>query len=489
MKHYALFCALFALGGLAFGGSGTILDDRPIAEGPRARLGRFDVRGRVSHLSVEFLSAVSGAQELPARGDRWTFHPFDDVALELVIDEVSRGSRGGVVAYGTLAGEVGGSFALARTDDAVHLNVYDGRGRAFGLRHLEGTLHSVVESVLSEQQGCPQDGAAAKLPEDAEPQALGLDTNHDIDVLVVYSPAALDLAGGSHAAMVSSIEAALAQGNQALANSLADGAYDAHYDLVGTVYADWQHDAKSFSHQLGFFKAGGTGYLDDDVVRWRLLSGADLVALIIGDENDSQCGIAYIMDLDEGHGIYSVTRWDCMSTGFTLAHELGHNLGCAHNPEDVDSNGTHSFSFGHRWTGTDLQLYRSVMSYDYSSAPFAAQVPYYSNPGIDFAGVPTGLTSRDNARTIELNGGYAESYLSVSSKLSNLWVDLDKSPFAADGTGSVNFPYGTMQEALLKVANGGTIHVKGPGQGRLPYMDRIATVQVETGPLTFIEGP
>src|SRR3546814_15131477 len=51
-------------------------------------------------------------------------------------------------------------------------------------------------------------------------------------------------------------------------------------------------------------------------------------------------------DLDEGDDNTYFCREE------TLAHELGHNMGQAHNDEDSDTTGVHAYSYGYRETSS-----------------------------------------------------------------------------------------------------------------------------------------
>lgn len=157
--------------------------------------------------------------------------------------------------------------------------------------------------------------------------------------------------------------------------------------------------------------------------------GADLVSLIrpFREPEQDSCGIAWLI----GGGKQQVTSsngWDffgysVVSDGqdkneddgknyyceeHTLAHELGHNMGLAHDREtakgsdgvlnDPDDYGAFSYSFGYKPTGVGNNFY-TIMAYGDSG-----QTSYlvYSNPNISVCGgKPCGVAnSEDNARTL-----------------------------------------------------------------------------------------
>ena len=82
------------------------------------------------------------------------------------------------------------------------------------------------------------------------------------------------------------------------------------------------------------------GYMDE-VHTLRNTYGADLVAML-ATESDSG-GLANTMSHPslsfESSGNFNVNVWDQLGApSYTLAHEIGHNMGCLHNREDSDGN-------------------------------------------------------------------------------------------------------------------------------------------------------
>tara|TARA_Y100000588_G_scaffold64126_1_gene63919 strand:+ start:33890 stop:35446 length:1557 start_codon:yes stop_codon:yes gene_type:complete len=103
-----------------------------------------------------------------------------------------------------------------------------------------------------------------------------------------------------------------------------------------------------------------------------------------------------------------------------LAHEIGHNLGCNHATNDIGANlgGAFTNSFAWRFntvSGGFTNPIRTLMAYG-----TGRRIGYFSNPGVQFWGVPTGDTNwANNAYTIErtapmvgtyMSGGYGPPY-------------------------------------------------------------------------------
>lgn len=142
--------------------------------------------------------------------------------------------------------------------------------------------------------------------------------------------------------------------------------------------------------------------------------GGDLVVLLRDfqtPQNDG-CGIAWLLgangssigessapygysvvadgtDLDEGDG----KTYGCREE--TFAHELGHNMGQVHSPEDTTSAGAHPYSYGYRHPATDgfytVMAYRLPDSSQFAIRYFANPAVGYNNPGSIYHGAPTGV--------------------------------------------------------------------------------------------------
>ena len=103
---------------------------------------------------------------------------------------------------------------------------------------------------------------------------------------------------------------------------------------------------------------------------------------------------------------FTVTARSCAVGNLSFAHELGHNMGSAHNPEN-GSSATYPFGFGHYINGS----YRTVMSYVDPCTSGCTRRPYFSNPNVVFNNFPTGIdNARDNARLINLTADSVANY-------------------------------------------------------------------------------
>jgi hypothetical protein len=142
----------------------------------------------------------------------------------------------------------------------------------------------------------------------------------------------------------------------------------------------------------------------DQVHQLRDQHKADLVALIVDNGGDS-CGIAYVMANGPRAGFassaFSVTARDCLAND-TLAHELGHNMGNAHD-RATGGAGVFAYSYGYR---DEVGRFRTVMAYACPNVS-CPRVKYFSNPRLLYNGRPLGIdhntdptNAADNARSM-----------------------------------------------------------------------------------------
>jgi hypothetical protein len=223
-----------------------------------------------------------------------------------------------------------------------------------------------------------------------------VDSGDRIDVLVVYTTATKNFLGGD-----------------AQAQTLAQQAIDS----ANTAYLNSRirQRVRLVNAQEYLYVESGTASTDLSNLRanaqiqaLRDTHKADLVAMI--GEVSGVCGIGYLMGSNQASGNpnngFTVTTRSCAVGNLSFAHELGHNMGSQHNPEN-GSGPTYPFAFGHYVNG----VFRTVMSYVDPCPNGCTRRPYFSNPEILFSGYPTGVdNARDNARSINLTADAIANY-------------------------------------------------------------------------------
>ncbi len=258
------------------------------------------------------------------------------------------------------------------------------------------------------------------------------------DVLIVYTDDARVDAGGT-AAIQAECQLAIETTNEVYANS----------GILARCRLVWRGEGAytetgSFLDHLNRITNTSDGILDWVHTR-RDDYNCDLVALLV--EDTSSGGIAWCQA--SASSAFSVTRYDIASSAYVFAHEIGHNQGCAHDRQNVDCSGSHSYSYGWRFFGNDGTQYRTVMSY----AP-GSRIPYFSNPNRNFQGQPTGVpigqtNESYNVNTINIRRGTIEGFEATRF---DIWVDFGfGGPFEF---GIFSFPYNTLAEGVNNIGQG-----------------------------------
>jgi Metallo-peptidase family M12 len=184
--------------------------------------------------------------------------------------------------------------------------------------------------------------------------------------------------------------------------------YEVNYDEYEPIGQGQNAQDQSIADLLDRFAQNGDGYMDEVHDR-RDTYGADVVVLLgryASPPFDIASGKAQevVADADTAFAVVA----DGYAAGpyhFTFHHEVGHLFGLRHDP-DTDS-ATEPFPYGHGYIHAQGDAkWRTVMSYNVEEIcgawPGCPKIPHFSNPDVDFEGVPTGdYTESDNARVLE----------------------------------------------------------------------------------------
>jgi len=221
---------------------------------------------------------------------------------------------------------------------------------------------------------------------------VSVDSGDRIDVLVLYTAAVRNTLGGTAQAQTFA-QQAIDSTNTAYANSGIRQRIRLASALETTIT------------EIGTLGAELSAIVSDaTIASLRDQHKADLVALI--SNSSDNCGIGYLSAGNAAFG-FTVTARNCAVGNLSFAHELGHNMGSHHNPENGGAGSAYPFSFGHYVNG----VFRTVMSYTNPCPNGCPRRPYFSNPAVLFNGFPTGIfNARDNARSINLTADSTAAY-------------------------------------------------------------------------------
>jgi len=237
----------------------------------------------------------------------------------------------------------------------------------------------------------------------------GEPTNAVIDLLIVYTPAARAGAGGVEG-ITALIDAAVTEANTAFENS----EVRARLRLIHSAEVVYS-ESGSINDDLGALEDDGTSSPLHMVHELRRIHRADLVSMIT-EITGGPYGLANQMreiEMDFAEHAFSVVQRQYAVAYQSLAHELGHNMGCQHDREASPTGGAFSYSHALRFEVGET-LYHTVMAYQ-PGLP----IPYFSNPDVMFMGVPTGVpetstNSANNAKTINLSAAIVARFDSIN---------------------------------------------------------------------------
>lgn len=272
---------------------------------------------------------------------------------------------------------------LVAKGEAIVGEVNTGTAR-YVLRHIAAGLQlleqvddsqSLTLQVVSAPGG---NGKGAKDPivdpPPSSPTSSGEDDGSQVDVMVVYTQEARDVAGGTDAVIAVS-ELAVAQMNLALINSR----IGAQVRLVHVAELDNKgvNDAWDL---LNGMVVPDDGFVDE-VHLWRDLYHADVVHGLY----DSGGGLALL------GGAFSVSGVNDTAAKYVFSHEVGHNLGCMHDRASSSQEGNYPYSYG--LMDTENGFY-TIMAYPCSGC---VRLLSYATPWALYHENPTGIDQDDDA--------------------------------------------------------------------------------------------
>ncbi|MFN2145552.1 MAG: M12 family metallo-peptidase [Anaerolineales bacterium] len=249
-----------------------------------------------------------------------------------------------------------------------------------------GDGHLIVEV----DQSAYPDSLPPRTPPEAAGQAaanpmIGEDTADFIDVLAVYTPAAVSYLGGK-LFVEARIQQSILSANQGYAAS----GVNQQLRLVAMKQVNYDENPSDVTLTDRWYYAldrltFGTAYSGDsihlaDARAYREQYGADLVFMVTNLPS-IYCGLGWVAggSSDAAYG-YSVLHANCTGSGsYTPQHEMGHNMGACHDWNNTDINFRQycwdDYAYGYQ---SPNQFY-TVMAYSYGCGA-CTRINRWSNP-------------------------------------------------------------------------------------------------------------
>ncbi|MFY1046892.1 M12 family metallo-peptidase [Chryseobacterium sp. GP-SGM7] len=219
-----------------------------------------------------------------------------------------------------------------------------------------------------------------------------------IDVLIVYTSAARAAWGG--VAQSNSFAAtSITNFNTALINS---GVSNTTINLVYSGEINYT-ESGNISTDLSRFRTANDGFLDV-VQTLRTTYGADLCALVTATPTNT-CGLGYLNTNPTNYtanSAFTVTLFNCVVSNYSLAHEMGHNMGLNHDwfvststtPCENHHGYTNQTAISLGTSSTNSQRWRTIMAYNdecVNSGISCTRINRWANPAVNYNSEPTGI--------------------------------------------------------------------------------------------------
>lgn len=342
---------------------------------------------------------------------------------DIVIEERRRSrSKNAITWYGEVVGARESFVMLTYTPKALSGRIVIGK-EVYRVLYTGNGIYQIALLNNEKMTEADNDAMVPKYKKLRGNEADGCpDPATDIDVMVVFTQAAEDGAGGPEG-MEAFIYECLELTNLCYENS----DINQRMNLVHFTRVTYTESGDAFDDRAAL-QDPADGQMDN-IHTLRNTYGADLVALLVETSAGTNCGYAYIMDpVDNAHEAWAfgAIRRSCAVDNLSFPHELGHIMSARHH----DDGNTTPFAYGHGFqavTPADPATtpWRTVMS----KIGGTTRIPFFSNPGMQFPLTGTAFTdpmgtaaSNDNHRTLNNTAATIANFRCSSPGIGNVWM-------------------------------------------------------------------
>ncbi|MEP7287726.1 MAG: M12 family metallo-peptidase [Chloroflexota bacterium] len=323
-----------------------------------------------------------------------TLNLFSDTTITATYKNSQRNATDprGTVWVGTVDG-VPYSEVVLTIGNGVMNGAINVGGHLYEIDPVSGATHAILEIDVTKMPPEAQPLVPPTSTRPAKPSITAIpDDGTVIDVMVIFTPQALAAVGGSTATMLNNIAGAVALANQGYLNS----GVRQRLRLVYAGPTTYDETGSTFDTDLARLTNPSDGFMDE-IPPLRAAYGADLVSL--GIANTDYCGLAWLMtnvSTSFASNGYSAVSVGCY-TYYSMAHEMGHNMGSNHDHTNASGGGAFSYSYGFRdETGG---TFRTIMAY--AGCPSTClRVNFWSNPSVTYGGLAMGDGVSNNALSL-----------------------------------------------------------------------------------------
>jgi hypothetical protein len=221
-----------------------------------------------------------------------------------------------------------------------------------------------------------------------------------VTVLVVYTARAKAYA----TTRLGGIDNAISTAMMYASNTVGNSSVGITFELVHSYETSYVE--VNTSADLDNLAGPGDGNMDE-VHALRRKYGADLVMFV--PEVNFTGGVGYLLNTATAGGSphygFALSRVQQFA-GYTMVHEMGHNMGCHHHKEQNSQKGPGLYSYSAGWKGIAAgSSVCTVMTYGESTywndGTSYTRIPYFSSPDISYNSATVGdADDADNARTL-----------------------------------------------------------------------------------------